>query len=183
MEGRPLPSVTQIINRIKWGEAIPSPEQQEKMEFGTRIHQITTELDEDPDKIKAYGLPELPYLQAYLDWKKTSGISNFRLIEKKLISRSHRFGGTIDRAIPGLVDLKTGSLTYADPLQLAGYWMILVENNYSLLPFGSFVQLKEDGTYSVQSYNLAPLCPVFLNCLSVFNYFFLKEEVKNGFLC
>jgi hypothetical protein len=150
LDGEELPSVSEItrfISRENYSE-VPQYVLDNAADRGTRVHKLTEALDKygeaEADEI------ELPYLQAYLEFRKKHKVQ-WEKIEWSTYNKERLYGATIDRygIVDGekaIVDLKTTSTlhTVSVTAQLTLYKMACesqgmgVEKLYVL-------QLKKDG--------------------------------------
>lgn len=150
LDGEELPSVSEItrfISRENYSE-VPQYILDNAADRGTRVHRLTEALDKygeaEADEI------ELPYLQAYLGFRKKHKVQ-WEKIEWSTYNKERLYGATIDRygIVDGekaIVDLKTTSTlhTVSVTAQLTLYKMACesqgmeVEKLYVL-------QLKKDG--------------------------------------
>src|SRR5512135_2118575 len=95
-DGRVVPSVTQVLDvvgRFKYWDSI---EMQEARERGTAVHLITHlyDMDElDPDSVDEI---YQPYLNAYIKFKRESGIVILES-EQQVWHGKYEFAGTLDR--------------------------------------------------------------------------------------
>ena len=88
----------------------------------------------------------------YLEWEKQHKLEPI-LIEKSLVSKRHRFGGTLDfygniDGILTLIDFKTGKAIYPVEhfCQIAAYNILLVENGYEKPRDFCILQIGRDET-------------------------------------
>lgn len=170
LDGVEIPSVTKIIEPLYDFSGISAARLEYASERGTAVHKATElydmgDLDEDTlDPVI------VPYLDA---WKKFKSENNVEIlhVERRLYSKNHRYAGQIDRTamVNGsgwLLDIKaTASLSTAIGVQLAGYSGLLDGTERR-----GAVQLKPDGTYRLQEYSSKSDWPVFLSCLTVYNF-------------
>lgn len=120
-----------------------------------------------------------PALAGYLKaWKKFKADSDLKLLysEKPLYSERYKFCGTPDKIGIAfgeniIIDIKSGSIPAWTVLQLAGYEMLILENNLFIKPIiRAAVQLKEDETYTLKFYKDRKDEQIFLSILVCYNW-------------
>ena len=118
------------------------------------------------------------------EWARDKTIEPI-IVEGSLVSKEHRFGGTIDfygyvNSELTLVDFKTGKALYLDMFgQLAGYEHLLIENSYPvesvrILRIG---RTEDEGFEERTLQDLSKHWKIFWHCLELYN---LQKEVKKG---
>ena len=180
LDGRILPSVSQIINAI-----LPMrPVDDYYLTRGTATHRACELYDRgtlDPASVD----PEIaPRLEA---WKKFRADFGGEIVanEMRLASRSG-FAGTLDRVIgsrskPVIIDIKSSCYPQAI-LQLGGYSILWRENAAWTAAKAGVVEVREDGSYAcfwLDKQALRRAEQRFLALLSVFNFareHHLKEQ-------
>ena len=156
-----------------------------KAEAGTLAHAlILAHLTQQKADTSEYSehtidLAENSFLK-YLEWETKHKVEPI-LCEAELVSEKHRFGGTIDfygkvDDVPILLDFKTGKAIYTEmSLQLAGYMILLDENNH--LPVCAIIlRIGRDETEGFEEKTFTDLKvqkKAFLSLLEV--YYCLKE--------
>lgn len=153
------------------------------MDFGTAVHKATYFYDLFFGKgldMAAFDPEIMPYLNAWIKFRKDSGISFDRSeIEVPLYSESLRIAGTPDRykkASGDIWDIKSGGIYSASGLQLAGYSM-LIEHNFGIkIKHRYIVQLKAE-KYKIEECKEVTDRIVF--CGAVSGYFW---KLKNGLI-
>ena len=149
IDGVRLPSVTEILDLaglVDWS-MVPAGVLDEARKRGGDVHEWLELVDfgylqgdEPPEAIAGF-------VNAYLRFKNESGFAP-ELVEHVVVSRTHRYAGTLDRTgkLNGkraLIDLKSGAtIVPSMALQTAGYALCLDElhERYTL-------QLRPDGSY------------------------------------
>jgi hypothetical protein len=160
LDGKKLPSVTEIIAPITAGKYPPNAGVvQAAAARGTRIHELCALYDMDalPDEFE---LECVPYVQAWADFCRDYK-PEWLYIEQPLYFQSvcdTSFAGTVDRigCIDGklcVVDIKTAQsmdrpAKIALATQLHAYQLLASELHITGENFG--VQLMKDGTYRLQ---------------------------------
>lgn len=173
-----IPSVTQILSAEGLFDYIGVPE--ESMEaariFGSAVHMACELWDRGTLDISTLSAPLVPYLDA---WKKF--ISDFKpvinqeWIEKYICSYQHRFGTIPDRVWSinnKLTDIEIKSVTTmqkATGIQLAGQCIAIAENLGKVRQRWA-VQLKDNGTYKLYTYDNSADETIFVSCLNVFRW-------------
>jgi len=145
-----LPSVTQVLKAEGFYNHRGDPWY---MERGSIIHEVTELYDLDDLDMESVDPQIMPYLQAYIKFRKESG---FRpgSIEFPLCHPVYLYAGTIDRlGTIGdeyiLLDIKSGSPQKADALQLAAYHDLVMNDDECKRPAIRCynLYLRSDGTY------------------------------------
>lgn len=149
LDGKPLPSVTQVLSILQDFGAVPAEVLERSAEFGTHVHQAVHLFNEGTLDEDALDPALVPYLS---DWKKfladtaaTVQLSELRLADGKL-----GFAGTLDTVVkmvasPVLIDIKTGQVPRTVGPQLAAYQYLLKSNNYGAIRRRLCVQLTGEG--------------------------------------
>ena len=170
-------SVTQILRDCGIGGAysgVPQHILDAKAAIGTNVHSLTHFYDEDDLDESAIDSKCLPYLNAYIKFRKDTGFVP-RLIEERYISElsGMRYGATIDRegdldGEPTVIDLKCSCdeqrLSWGTQLagyEAAQYVMDGIHRNIAI------VQLKPNGRYKIFEYPLSDYAPIWLAALIV----------------
>jgi len=166
VEGGRFPSVTQIISDMGlYGDTSYFTEY--CRERGSFVHQIIkyhvdNELDESTID---------PALQGYFDaWRRFESEAQYigDVCEHLLADQTYRFAGTIDHlghlnGYPCVIDVKTGAMSPATALQLAGYEVL--QKHPGIRRFG--LQLTADGKYKLKEYKDRGDRGVFLAALAI----------------
>lgn len=173
LDGRVLPSVTQIIAPLINYSMVPAEALEYARDRGTAVHK-TLELY-DKNDLDEESLDEAlkPYLAA---WKKFIRDNNpkWGTIEEPMHHAILGYAGTPDRT--GLLgprsfvlDIKTTvQLSPAVGVQLSGYDLLAGHTTGMSADDLIAVQLRKDGTYRFRFY--AKDSATFLSCLSIFNF-------------
>lgn len=177
LDGRVVPSVTQLLTPIQDWSGIPKSVLEAKAILGTAVHRAC-ELDED-GLLDEETLDERiePYLRAF---KKFKAEKRPKLLanEKRLFHLTLGYAGTLDRLYeidgwPWIIDLKTA--VAHNPwvgVQLAGY-VGLVEAS-ELKPEKAIVRgglnLRPDGTYRLHPCTDPTDWPTFVSLLTLHNW-------------
>jgi hypothetical protein len=139
---------------------------------GTAVHAACHYLD-DGDLNWATVSPEIePYVRAWERFKKETGVELLG-IEKPLFHATLGFAGTPDRVVnlyphKGIIDLKTYAPDAVTGIQLAGYsYLELGQQSPLDAPKRWGLWLKDDGKYSLTSYEDRGDEAVFLACLTI----------------
>jgi hypothetical protein len=155
LEGIRIPSVTQILSRFKDSGGLIYWANQEGLagrncydtskkaaDAGTLCHEmIDGDIRGHPVKVRDQPLDiyenAAHAFKAYLEWKRRVDLK-INQSELQLISKKHRFGGTLDAMLVGgkliLGDWKTSNAIYPDHLiQVAGGYALLWQENYPKL--------------------------------------------------
>lgn len=109
LEGRKVPSVTQVLRPLHNFDFVPRAVLQAKQRLGTHVHECCELLDrgEDVDVLDEAA----PYVDAYLDFCAVTGAEVIEN-ECRVYHHGYRYAGTLDRVLRvsdelWVVDLKT----------------------------------------------------------------------------
>jgi hypothetical protein len=164
-EGKPVPSVTQImrvagVSGYEDRQATSPALIKEAMEFGTNVHKVTAFDDLGTLDESTVDPQVMPCLQAWRKFKRDTGIV-FTAIEKMVYSDKHFFAGTLDRyghlaaGFKCLIDIKTGASLREHGIQLAAYG-IGIKECYGWRPdkhFGVRLYVENgEGKYTLEDY-------------------------------
>lgn len=169
---------------------------------GNAVHKSTEVLDK-------YGNVEcdediVPYIQAYVQFRKDYGISEYVAIEKSVASQEKRFAGTIDRIYRinktfankffeqtkidisnfvgklAIIDLKSSSAVQKvlAKIQLNGYEILVAENEIGEVALLLILHLQKDGKYKL--HNIERDKTLFESCLNLHNALIKKPKKKKG---
>lgn len=148
---------------FKTGEAIKAKSAEE----GTLIHNIIESILKNespvvPDNIK-------PAIDAFINFKNNNEIIAHK-VEERIISKSHRYSGTIDvladvNGVLGVLDIKTSGAVYRDyNIQTSAYvealredphmppltrWILRVDQNKKCIKCGAVLRTK-GGNYKIR---------------------------------
>lgn len=188
LDGVELPSVskvTRFISREVYGD-VNQYVLDNACARGTKVHKATELLDK-------YGKVEcdeetVPYVQAYIKWRKDFGIDSDKIseIESAYGNAELGYAGTIDRVfyVDGeywLVDIKTSSTPQKRIWDacLNGYKMLWEKENPDKKISKMFdLHLKKDGTYKPLDVPDDP--EPFLACLTLEKLMQKKRKTKKG---
>lgn len=163
-----LPSVTKILSEggilPDYSFADPFPAIR-----GTYVHALCAAFDKGEDPATVPEPPECPfaaaepYLDGYREFVTKKGIK-WDVIEEPFAHPVYRYAGIPDRAkrVDVVLDIKTGVRGSGEPLQLAGYWDLLIVNGITVRPRGVFLYLTAKGkAYPEDVENLNGLALIF----------------------
>ena len=176
LDGRPLLSVTQILERsgIVDYSFLPPATRNMALARGSAVH-LATALDDEGDLDEAALDPILlPYLEGWRKFRRDTGFSPDQ-IEHRGFHPQHKYAGTKDRrgTFPGKssrfdLDIKCGQAQPWVWLQLAAYQALEPEPR-TKLPY--VVELPGDGTWREYprpaNWNFDLYFNYFLSCLTV----------------
>lgn len=143
-QGRPVPSVTQILKDLGFGN---SPYYTEEARLrGTFVHDATDFIDDEVLNWSTLDDRLRPFCEAYRDFLATESVK----IQRSNVQVSNQewwYAGIIDKELlwkgrKALVDIKTGGIDTWHPLQLAAYG-----DCYPNLPLLFNLYLRQDGSY------------------------------------
>lgn len=132
VDGRELPSVTQILERVGLKDNYNNDVFY--CDRGAAVHEATEFIDRDTLDPASVDPQIEPYLQAYRAFREQTGFEPL-LIEQWLYSRQYGYAGTLDRVgwVNGklaIFDIKTGPPARWHNLQLAAYRWLVRENHW-----------------------------------------------------
>lgn len=156
LDGRPVPSVTQLIERadlINYDD-VPPWQLEHAAQRGTAVH-LATEFYDDGDLDDESIDPEiLPYVEAWRLFRRESGFKVLRS-EVRVYSRRHQYAGTVDtigllNGRLAMVEKKTTAVLHpATAVQVTAYgkaYNEMVDPAERVRSVHS-VHLRRDGTY------------------------------------
>ena len=172
--GRPVPSVTQLLQHLHSFEGVPHDVLEAAKERGTAVH-LTTELFDKDDLVEDTLDPVLTgYLKGWRQFKADHK-ARFVGIEKRVYHPTFRYAGTYDRKgyLDGgpevwRLDIKTSIQSHPVwGLQTAAY-----ERADNPLPGDrrGTVQLRPDGTYRFHEWTDAADWPTFVSLASLHHW-------------
>ncbi len=174
VDGRVVPSVTQILGILTDFGAVPAEVLARAAEFGQHVHQACALANDHRLDEGALDPALAPYLVGWrrclADLKATVVASEWPLVDARL-----GFAGTLDavlliRGRTVLVDIKTGVVPRTVGPQLAAYAHLLQRaNGQPKLARRLCVQLTGDG-YRLHDCKDNGDFSVFLSCLNVWNF-------------
>lgn len=167
VDGERYLSITQILSQA--GIIDSTWYTEESAQLGTRIHRLTEFMDTNDLNLETISVTARPYLNAYKEFKNTSGVKIHK-IEYQCYSSIYRIAGTVDRVVnfqghPAIIDLKTGLKSKWHSLQTAGYALILGADyeRYNLY-------LSKTGTYRLDQHRNLKDFDVFIAALTLVNW-------------
>lgn len=175
-KGRPVPSVTQILDVLDLLEGVPYEEMKAAGEFGQHVHHACHLLDQGRLDLEALD-PELkPYVDRYAQFLMDSGVV---VIASETIEyhREYEYAGGLDRkvifpklTVPSIMDIKT---SYSVPAsvgpQTAAYRELERARGRQTTPTRYCLHLRPD------SYRLIKLAwlsdfNVFVSCRTIWRF-------------
>jgi hypothetical protein len=153
LDGKPIPSVTQLLKPLQDFSNIPPHTLAKACEFGTNVHKMIELYLLDELDMDTLDPALLPPLEAFKRWQDNEGAALFLQgwprIEQPLAHPRLHYAGTpdLDFLYGPIVDLKTRPFNpLTDPIQLAGYGELSRVNGGQ---DGDkwVLQLAPDGTY------------------------------------
>lgn len=164
-DGRPVPSVTQILKPLYDFGAIPPDILASKARLGTRVH-LATEMDDDGE-LDEGSCDELVmgYVSGWRKFKADRGVAILES-EKRVFSLEHQYAGTLDRIVgmdgaDWVLDIKTSAEIHpAVGPQTMAYAMAAGHNSLRRC----VVQLKLDGTYDFKELTSQKDWVIFQSC-------------------
>lgn len=170
INGIRLPSVTQIIADAGLYGDIVAFFTDYNRDRGSNVHKIiqwhlSKELDED-----TVGIAERPYFDAWLRFESEANFVSEKY-EKIMFDTKYGFAGTVDHVgklnkWPCLIDTKTGTMTPATAIQLAGYEILA--NHPGIKRFG--LQLMNTGKYKLIEFKDRSDRGIFLSAHALYSW-------------
>lgn len=159
MNGVRVPGVTTILSPLVDLSSIPARILKHAADRGTAVHYGTELYDEDNLDWDSLTPELLPYIEAWVDFRASTGFKPQR-IEERIFHPGLFYAGTLDRTgyIDGelaVLDIKTSKTLYPTVgMQLAAYAEAMNASNPTAEKHtGRYaVQLKSDGTWKLQRY-------------------------------
>lgn len=178
LDGRVLPSVSEILRPVVDLSAIPEHILERKSAIGKAVHYACQVIDEGGE----FDEPLDPAIQGYVDgWRLfcTEHAPQWQVIEQPTACGTFGYAGTPDRAgylgAAGqcwLIDIKTvAKVSPTTGLQTAAYARLLTIEGCRR----AAVQLKPDGTYRLEEFTSPMDYAVFTSLLTLHNW-----KAKNG---
>jgi hypothetical protein len=181
LDGKRLPSVTQILDRYNDFSMVREEVMATARERGSLVHLVTQLYDEDDLDESSVDPLLVPYLEG---WKRFRRECEFtpRQIEYRGAHPLYGYAGTLDRLgtmsrHDWLLDIKGGLVPATAGLQTAAYVKLLPANFTDHIRRAT-VQLKGDGTYALLEWKNPDDWAVFLSMLNVFKW--LAREDKRS---
>lgn len=174
LDGRRLPSVTQIIAPLHDFSRVPLDVLERKRAFGVAVH-LACELDDNGELDDAETDADvLVRVEAWRKFKRDTG-ATVLMNEQRFYHPSLLFAGTLDRVIATragdvyMPDLKTSTdMADAFGVQLSGYELLVSANRPEYQRIArKGLQLRDDGTYRLIPYNDPNDMPCFMGLLAV----------------
>ena len=181
-----LPSVSQVIRSAGMYDYPKNEAMTIRMAFGTRVHGLTTQFDQNLIDIRSLDHPEEALcLNDYKDFSDATGFEPEH-IEQKMYHPMYMYAGTPDRigalvdpnrkeSVRAVIDIKTGRPHPTTQLQLAAYLMLAREAGYPAET--AFALYIGKGWRLLELQDFTQSSRVFLSALSVHRW---KELHKIG---
>lgn len=173
-----VPGVTTVIGSTLLDFShMPNEVMERARQRGTDVHELTEMLDVDGGyPVSKYD----PYVCAWVAFKEDFDFQPDE-VEQKVFHSTLLYAGTLDRVgvINGelsVVDIKTGAIYPEYALQLAAYQAAANEGRVGEKIKARYsVQLRDNGTYTVQKYESKADLSVFVAALSIYNWRGMKH--------
>ncbi|MDD5086069.1 MAG: hypothetical protein PHE61_08600 [Candidatus Omnitrophica bacterium] len=178
LRGDIIPSNTGILSAEGLFDYIGVPEASMEAArlFGSAVHKACELWDKSTLDESILSKPLVPYLDA---WKKfvreMQPVVNTEWIERPICSYQHRFGTipdrvwTINNKLTVLEIKSTSTMQKAVGIQLAGQ-AIAIKENLGPVKQRWAVQLKDNGTYQIYTYESRADETIFISCLNVWRW-------------
>ena len=179
INGRPVPSVTQIIRGI-FGE-FNNPNAEWYMQRGSAVHlaihlEINNKLDWNTVDPRITG-----YINAFHKFLKETGYKT-HISECQMFSKQLQFAGTADVVLKDekdkliLADFKSSIDPVVD-LQLGGYSLLWTQNYSNVIKKMCAIELNESGQYKLRWVEDAYRAErIFMCCLQLYNWKLLNNK-------
>lgn len=173
-----IPSVTQILSAEGIFDylGVPEASMEAARLFGSAVHKACELWDKAILDESTLSAPLVPYLNAWKEFIADFGpVVNAEWVEKPICSYKHRFGTTPDRIwsinnkLTALEIKSTTTMQKGVGIQLAGQ-AIAIEENLGKVRQRWTVQLKENGSYQLHTYEMRADEAVFISCLNVYRW-------------
>lgn len=140
-------------------------------QLGTAVHTATALYDLDDLVVESVPLTVLPYLEAWIEFRRATGFKP-DTVEERVFNARHFYAGTLDRTgelfgVGSLVDIKSGALMPSVGPQTAAYFEAKNHRNSAKLSHRWVVQLNDDGTYKMEQLRDKEDFSVFLAALTL----------------
>lgn len=174
VDGVVVPSVTQILAPLNDFSMVSPADLEYARQLGTAVHKATElydagDLDEStvPDVVQ-------PYLDAWIRLRRELPFEILGM-EKRVFHPAHRYCGTYDRLVKFdgrrcMWDIKTGELYPSYGPQTAAYKNAEEKESGKRIEGRHTIQLRDDGTYRIHEMKDPDDWPVFLSCLTLYNF-------------
>lgn len=174
VDGVVVPSVTQILAPLNDFSMVSPADLEYARQLGTAVHKATElydagDLDEStvPDVVQ-------PYLDAWIRLRRELPFEILGM-EKRVFHPAHRYCGTYDRLVKFdgrrcMWDIKTGELYPSYGPQTAAYKNAEEKESGKRIEGRHAIQLRDDGTYRIHEMKDPDDWPVFLSCLTLYNF-------------
>jgi len=149
----PVDSVTQLMQKFgiidtRWYDI------QSRIR-GSYVHTATQYFDENDLDIESLDDVVLPYVNAYVQFRRDLPSLEYIAIEKGLCDVNNKFAGTFDRLGKigeriMLIDIKSGTMPKWVNIQLAGYKKLIIANNIECPIEFYCLLLKNNGSYKFE---------------------------------
>lgn len=100
---------------------------------GRRVHNWTAKLDLDEPLPRRHGKHVVAHCECYRIWRQHSSM-HYEEVEEMIISWTLGYCGIIDRATPGVLDIKTGAAQAWHRVQTAAYAVLVSPSDYLHVP-------------------------------------------------
>jgi len=180
MDGRSVPSVTQILSVVQDFSSIPPEQLRIAAEWGSAVHEYLQLYDAGELDLKKADPRMLPIIDAWERMKIARGWVNPLISEEKYYSEKYRFAGKLDRLFKSgdvytLIDFKTGDHQYTD-LQTSAY-LHLVRENYAMIRADRMmIHFDIDGKVRSETYPMSDFKKDFSDFLCIMRTFQIKNK-------
>ena len=162
LDGKPLPSITQIIKPLVDYGMVPPAVLENAANFGKAVHKLV-ELEEE-GTLDADALDDklVPVINAYREWRATNGVLPYESAPACEIPMAHvklGYAGTPDLIFDGLavVEIKTRKTNkLTDPIQTAAQELLWRANGGAKGDYSHHVlELYADGRHKFETFTKA----------------------------
>lgn len=177
LDGKVIPSVTEIINFMDEYAGIPKDVMQKAQKRGSMVHLCTHFYDNETLDYSSVDEKIEPYLAAWIQFRAYSGYVPM-FSEQKVFSEKFMFAGTFDtlgfvKDELWLIDKKaTAKIMPSSDLQTAGYELAIIETMYKEPKkiIRRIVHLKPNGKCEIKKCDNMNDKNTFLSALNIFNW-------------
>lgn len=170
--GVTVPNVTGVLGAtLDQFSHVPADRLEYARQLGQAVHTATALYDIDDLVIESVPLTVMPYLEAWIEFRRTTGFKP-DTVEERVFNARHFYAGTLDRTgelfgFDSLVDIKSGVLMPSVGPQTAAYLEAKNYRNSAKLSHRYVVQLNHDGTYKLEQLRDKEDFSVFLAALTL----------------
>lgn len=170
-----VPSVTTVLSAVLGElEGVPADALEAARERGTAVHLATELYDRDDLDIDSLDLVLVPYLEAWIRFRRETGFVPVA-IEERVYHPRHNYAGTLDRVGElfgelALVDIKSGAVMPGAYPQTAAYQEAYNKGMARKANTRWIVQLNSEGRYKLHRATNRGDFAIFISALNIFTW-------------